>query len=102
MWKVFNIFNIIIKYANTNKGGGDNPIHKMWLKKNYHSLISYVFELEFMFCVALTVCYVAKGRVIKNPGKSSTFCGSGGVYCKVDKRWVGGGVLRWWIKKSLI
>ena len=35
MWIIFSFYNIIIKTANVDKGGGKTLIHKMWIKKTF-------------------------------------------------------------------
>ena len=33
MWIIIKFYNIIIKSANVDKGGGKTLIHKMWIKR---------------------------------------------------------------------
>ena len=36
MWIIFKFYNIIIKSANVDKGGGGKTlIHKMWIKRRF-------------------------------------------------------------------
>ena len=52
MWIIFKFYNIIIKFANVDKGGGDKTlIHKMWIKRR-------VFVFEPLPYITIEIMYL--------------------------------------------
>ena len=61
IWIIIKFYNIILKFANVDKGGGETLIHKMWIKKTFFinfSLIEVKWAhtaSSFYWCTYLNV-----------------------------------------------
>ena len=52
MWIIIKFYNIIIKFANVDKGeGGKTLIHKMWIKRRF--FLTPPLAILLNFCIQL-------------------------------------------------
>ena len=58
-WIIFKLYNIIIKSANVDKGGGNTLIHKMWIKRCFFKtppLRNFCHGNNVDFLYLLSIC----------------------------------------------